>query len=101
MPDTVHTETLSTILWDELFGTGRCLPAIARSRRFRLDAECGRRILTIGLMRKMRETVASHGVPPPGLHVLIGPEAPQRLGNMTRALENGTIAPVEFIARAV
>lgn len=68
---------------------------------FRLETECDRSDLTIGLVRKMRETVASHGVPPLGLHVLIGPEAPQRLGNMMRALENGTIAPVEFIARAV
>jgi hypothetical protein len=32
---------------------------------------------------------------------LIDPEAPQRLGNMMRALEDGIIAPVEFIARAV
>jgi hypothetical protein len=68
---------------------------------FRLDTECDRSDLTIGLMRKMRKDIARHGIPPLGLHVLIGPEAPQRLGNMMRALENGTIAPVEFIARAV
>jgi hypothetical protein len=72
---------------------------------FRLQSECDRSDLTMRLVRKTCEDIPEHGakheVPPLGLHVLIGPEAPQRLGNMMHALENGMIAPVEFIVRAV
>jgi len=53
------------------------------------------------LGREMREHAARHGTPPLGLHILMGPEAPQRLGNVMRALEAGTIAPIEMVARAV
>ena len=67
---------------------------------FGIEAEHDRRGLAIELGRRMREDAAKHGPPPLGLHVLIGPTAPQRLGNVMRTLEGGVIAPVEFVARA-
>ncbi|HZH25766.1 MAG TPA: methyltransferase domain-containing protein [Azospirillaceae bacterium] len=66
---------------------------------FGIEAEHDRRGLAIELGRRMREDAAKHGPPPLGLHVLIGPAATQRLGNMMRTLEGGGIAPVEFVAR--
>jgi hypothetical protein len=48
----------------------------------------------------MRERAARTGVPPLGLHVLIGPASRERMGNVMRALESGTIAPVQMMARA-
>lgn len=40
------------------------------------------------------------GPPPPiGLHLLMGSEAPTRYGNMVKAVEAGTIQPMEIVAR--
>jgi SAM-dependent methyltransferase len=55
-------------------------------------------VLAIG--RAMRERAARTGVPPLGLHVLIGPASRERMGNVMRTLESGTIAPVQMMARA-
>jgi SAM-dependent methyltransferase len=55
-------------------------------------------VLAIG--RAMRERAARTGVPPLGLHVLIGPASRERMGNVMRTLEAGTIAPVQMMARA-
>jgi len=49
----------------------------------------------------MRENAAINGVPPLSLHVLMGPASAERLGNVMKTLEAGTIAPIEMIARAV
>ena len=48
----------------------------------------------------MRENAAKHGAPLLGLHILMGPATPQRLGNVTGALQQGLIAPIEIVARA-
>ena len=66
---------------------------------FRIDRELDRRAQTLELARVMREQVAAHGLPPLGLHVLIGPGSRERLGNVMTALERGSIAPIELIAR--
>ncbi|HSK42074.1 MAG TPA: methyltransferase domain-containing protein [Arenibaculum sp.] len=68
---------------------------------FEIESERDRREPVIRLGREMRENAARHGAPPLGLHILMGPAAAQRLGNVMRTLECGTIAPVAFIARAV
>lgn len=50
--------------------------------------------------RKIRSKAAAGGGPPAlSLHVIIGPTAPQRIGNMVALLEQGTIAPIEMICR--
>jgi SAM-dependent methyltransferase len=69
---------------------------------FRLDHERDRRGFALDFFERLRARAASGSGPPPlGPHVLIGPEAPTRFGNMIAALEAGLIAPVELVARAV
>lgn len=67
---------------------------------FVIETEIDRRDFVMELARDMREAMARHGAPALGLHVLIGPATPERLGNIFSALESGTIAPVEMLARA-
>lgn len=68
---------------------------------FQIERELDRRAQTLELGRAMRARVAQHGVPPLGLHVLLGPASRERLGNVMTALERGSIAPIELIARRV
>jgi SAM-dependent methyltransferase len=67
---------------------------------FRIESERNRRELAIKLGREIRDRAAKEGVPPFGMHLLMGPANPERLGNVTKTLESGTIAPIEMIARA-
>lgn len=67
---------------------------------FTIEAQHDRSELALRLGREMRERVALHGVPPLGLHILMGAMTPQRLGNVTAALAQGLIAPVELVAQA-
>jgi ubiquinone/menaquinone biosynthesis C-methylase UbiE len=67
---------------------------------FEVTQEHNRRELALNHGREMRENAAKHGVPPLGLHLVIGPAAPQRFGNLTEALQEGLVAPIEIIARA-
>jgi SAM-dependent methyltransferase len=68
---------------------------------FEIDSEANRRELALRLGREMRENAEKHGAPPLSLHVLMGPAAQERLGNVMKTLQAGTIAPIEMIARAV
>lgn len=67
---------------------------------FTIEREENRRAFVLDLAREMREKIEKNGLPPLNAHILIGPEARVRLGNVTATLERGTIAPVEMIARA-
>ena len=67
---------------------------------FTLENEFDRSELTMRLVREIRANIAKQGFSPRGLHILMVPAAPQRRGNMMSALENGIIAPVQFIVRA-
>ena len=62
--------------------------------------EINRRDLVLELAGKMREKMAVEGAPPISLHILMGPAARDRLGNVMASLEKGVIAPIEMIARA-
>src|SRR5262245_18298000 len=66
---------------------------------FAIEREHDRRAQTLELGRAMRAQVAQHGLPPIGLHVIMGPASRERLGNVMTALERGSIAPIEIIAR--
>lgn len=68
---------------------------------FVIEAEHDRTGMVRALAREMRETVARHGTPPLGLHLLIGPATRDSFGNVFFALDNGIIAPIEMVARAV
>lgn len=66
-----------------------------------IEAEHDRSDMVRDLARRMREEVETHGPPPVGLHLAMGPTAGERLANIRDALERGAIAPVAIIARAV
>jgi SAM-dependent methyltransferase len=66
---------------------------------FVIEREVNRRDQVLELGRAMRSHAARHGVPPLGLHVLMGPASRERLGNVMSALERGSIAPLEMLAR--
>ncbi len=67
---------------------------------FALESEKNRREQALELARAMRARAAEHGTPALGLHVLMGAATPARLSNVMSALERGSIAPIQIIARA-
>ncbi len=74
---------------------------LLKAQGFVIEKERNRRDQSIELGRAMRAHAALHGTPPLGLHVLMGPSTPERLGNVMSTLERGSIAPIEIIARAI
>jgi ubiquinone/menaquinone biosynthesis C-methylase UbiE len=68
---------------------------------FAIDSETDRGDLARELGRQMRDKAAKDGPPPLGLHTLMGPATPERLGNIMKTLEARIVSPVEIIARAV
>ena len=47
----------------------------------------------------MAARIRESGPPPLGLHLLMGPSAPTKLGNMIRNMETGAIRVVQGVAR--
>jgi SAM-dependent methyltransferase len=68
---------------------------------FTVESERSRRDFAIDFFQRMRAQAAQRGPPPLGLHILMGPTAPQKIANMVSNLELGLIAPTEIICRAV
>jgi SAM-dependent methyltransferase len=66
---------------------------------FEVVTEEDRLDLALDFFRRMTARVAENGSPPLGIHVLMGPEAPRKVGNMIATLERGIVAPVEMICR--
>lgn len=48
---------------------------------------------------KMKAQLAENGPPPLGPHVMMGPSAPERMGNFNAAIAAGQAAPTELILR--
>jgi ubiquinone/menaquinone biosynthesis C-methylase UbiE len=67
---------------------------------FEIEAEENRRTFVLDRAREMREKIEKDGMPALNQHVLLGPTARERLGNVMAALERGIIAPIQMIARA-
>ncbi|WP_395678639.1 class I SAM-dependent methyltransferase [Inquilinus sp.] len=67
---------------------------------FTVEAEHDRAALALRLAREARERAAARGPSPLGPQLLMGPTAPQRVGNVMAAVERGLIAPVAMVARA-
>ncbi len=65
---------------------------------FRIESERNRRDPVMKLMAEMRAQAAANEAPQLGVNVTATPE---RLGNLRKTLEAGTVAPVEFILRAI
>jgi SAM-dependent methyltransferase len=69
---------------------------------FVIVEERNRSQFALDFYRAMKAKAAASGGPPVlGLHVIIGPAAPERLGNMIALIERGTIAPVQIVCRRV
>ena len=66
---------------------------------FKIEREENRSAFVLDLAREMKAKIERDGLPPLNTHILIGPEAKVRFGNVTATLEQGVIAPVEMIAR--
>lgn len=74
--------------------------AALRASEFEILAERNRREFAIEFFRALRARMAQTGGPPPlGLHLVMGPDAAIKIGNMIANIEAGSIAPVELIAR--
>ena len=65
---------------------------------FRIESERNRREFVLKLAAERRAQAAAEGAPPLGLSAIATPE---RIANVMKTLEAGTVAPVEFIARVV
>jgi ubiquinone/menaquinone biosynthesis C-methylase UbiE len=52
------------------------------------------------VFREVQARIASAGPPPLGLHILMKADVAQKIANVTSAVEQGLIAPIEFICRA-
>jgi ubiquinone/menaquinone biosynthesis C-methylase UbiE len=68
---------------------------------FTVQRERSRRNFATDFFRRMRAQAGQSEPPPLGLHILMGPSAPQKVGNMIANLEQGLIAPTEIVCRAV
>jgi ubiquinone/menaquinone biosynthesis C-methylase UbiE len=68
---------------------------------FEILKERSRRDFSIEFFNHLRSrTAQAGGLPPLGLHLLMGPTAPQKVANMIDNLERGLIAPTEIVCRA-
>ncbi len=74
--------------------------AAASAAGFAPVAERNRRDFALDFFTRMRARIAEHGMPPTGIHLLMGEEARQAMiGNMIANIEAGRLAPVEMILR--
>jgi MPBQ/MSBQ methyltransferase len=66
---------------------------------FTIVEERDRTDLALDVFRRFQARVAERGLPPLGLHLLMGDSAAAKVANMVANLERGLIAPVMMIAR--
>ncbi len=67
---------------------------------FEIVAERNRHDFAVAFFERLRARMAAAGSPPPlGLHIVMGGNAAQKLGNMIDGVADGRIAPVELIGR--
>ncbi|QEX22186.1 SAM-dependent methyltransferase [Hypericibacter adhaerens] len=66
---------------------------------FTVERERNRREFAIEFFRQMQERWAQGGLPPLGLHILMGESARQKIANIVTGLKAGLIAPVEIVSR--
>ena len=71
-----------------------------RAAEFTITAERNRRDFAREFFAKLKaSTTGASGPAPLGLHILMGDTAPRKIANMVANIANGTIAPVEIVAR--
>jgi ubiquinone/menaquinone biosynthesis C-methylase UbiE len=74
--------------------------ALLADAGFRPVSERDRTAFVLDLVAKLRAKTEAEGHPVLGLHLLIGPEARDRVGSLVGCVESGLLAPVEMIAEA-
>jgi ubiquinone/menaquinone biosynthesis C-methylase UbiE len=67
---------------------------------FVIESERDRRDLVLQQAAEMRARMAREGPPALGLHLVVGPAWRDWVRNLMAALEAGTVAPIEIMARA-
>jgi ubiquinone/menaquinone biosynthesis C-methylase UbiE len=65
---------------------------------FRIEAERDWTPLVIETAARLRERLASEGLPVVGLHLLMGPDGIDRLRRVGECVQDGRLAPVQFTA---
>jgi hypothetical protein len=73
---------------------------LLREAGFAVQKERERRAFAIEFFTKVQARVAESGLPPLGLHVVMGADFRDMVGNLMANLENGLVAPTEMICRA-
>jgi len=69
---------------------------------FTVTAERCRRDFALEFFERMQANMAAaEGPPPLGLHILMGEDAPTKLGNMIQGISQDRIAPIEIVAETV
>jgi len=66
---------------------------------FSVGQERSRRDFALEFFRQMRQRMAQGGPPAPGLQIVMGATAPQKVANMMAMLERGVFSPTEIIGR--
>jgi ubiquinone/menaquinone biosynthesis C-methylase UbiE len=92
--------------WAATAATSFVEPAVAyrallEAAGFEIVSERNRRDFAVATFAQMRARASQAGPPALGLHIVMGPSAPQKVANMIACVERGLIAPVEIVARAV
>ncbi|MCX7363707.1 MAG: class I SAM-dependent methyltransferase [Alphaproteobacteria bacterium] len=68
---------------------------------FSIDKERNRRDFALESFRQRQRMAQAQGAAPqPGLQIVMGPTAPQKIANMMGLLERGVISPTEIISSA-
>ena len=73
---------------------------LLRDAGFTLQKERERHAFAIEFFKKMQTRVAERGLPPLGLHIVMGADFPHKIRNLVANLEAGLLAPIEMICRA-
>jgi ubiquinone/menaquinone biosynthesis C-methylase UbiE len=73
---------------------------LLRDAGFAVQKERERHAFAIEFFKKMQARVAESGLPPLGLHIVMGADFPHKVKNLVANLENGLVAPSEMICRA-
>ena len=73
---------------------------LLRDAGFAVQKERERRAFAIEFFKRMQARVVESGLPPLGLHIVMGADFPHKVKNLVANLENGLLAPIEMICRA-
>jgi hypothetical protein len=73
---------------------------LLRDAGFAVQKERERRAFAIEFFEKMQARVAESGLPPLGLHIVMGADFRDKVRILVANLENGLVAPTEMICRA-